>query len=339
MYIVLVAGSAKCRKSTAINLATKFIREVSPEIKILSQKMTPEAMISALAGVTVREGVPTVEEAVGSFINDELSTLIDRGTFSSILIPVLTKLYDCQDFEYETKGRGQERVKNPCLSILGGSTVQWIKEAIPLHAIGGGFTSRIVFVYKASRERSIAWPTKNEENIKRADRITHDLNEVARMRGPFEVVKDAIEIYSEEYESFIEGAMSANPYLAGYAGRRHITLLKTAMAFSASRSSDREIDKTDMWRAIQALKNVEGGMDIVMRAITSEPCGDICEQVFSLIMSGGSIYRSKLIHETRHRMSWKELDVILEGFIQSGHVKKESDNGKIIYKYTKKEKK
>ncbi|MHA2068623.1 MAG: hypothetical protein ACXABY_30030, partial [Candidatus Thorarchaeota archaeon] len=172
MYVVLVAGSAKCRKSTSINIATKFLRQVVPEIKILSQKMTPEAMISALSG-RKKEDSQIIEEAVGCFINDELSTLIDRGTFTSILIPVLTKLYDCEDFEYETKARGQERVKNPCLSIYGGSTVQWIKEAIPVHAIGGGFTSRIVFVYRASRERSIAWPTKSEINATREHKIVH----------------------------------------------------------------------------------------------------------------------------------------------------------------------
>lgn len=336
MYIVIVAGSAKCRKSTAINVVTDFLRKVEPPIKILSQKMTPEAMISALSGTTLKDKTKLIEEAVGCFINDELSTLIDRGTFSSILIPVLTKLYDCKDFEYTTKMRGEEAVQNPCLSILGGSTIQWIKEAVPIHAIGGGFTSRIVFVYRADRDRKIAWPKRSQENVDREARIVHDLNEVARMRGVFGVTQEAIDLYTEEYDTFLEGTMSANPYLSGYAGRRHITLLKVAMAFSASRHSEREVTKQDIWKAIQALQNAEGGMDTVMRAITSEPTGEICEFIMTMIMTQGSIFRAKLVYDTRHRISHRELDVILEGLMQTGYVKRVLVDNKIAYKYVKK---
>jgi len=337
LYIVLVAGSAKCRKSTAINIATDFLKLVRPEVKILSQKLTPEAMISALSETTIKDKTKVVEEAVGCFINDELSTLIDRNTFASSLIPILTKLYDCKDFTYETRARGTESVINPCLSILGGSTIQWIREAIPVHAIGGGFTSRVIFVYRATRERKIAWPTKSQENVEREKWIVSDLNEIRKLRGSFGVTSEAIEIYTKEYDDFLDGPLASNPYLSGYAGRRHVTLLKVAMALSAARSDDREIDSQDIWSSIQALRNVEGGMDTVMRAITSEPVGDICEQVMGLIMTTGSIFRSRLIYETRHRITHKELDVILEGLIESGFVKKIVMDGKVAYKYERKE--
>ena len=337
MYVILVAGSAKCRKSTAINLTTDFLRKIEPPIKILSQKLTPEAMISALSGIKIKDTTKIIDEAVGCFINDELSTLIDRNTFASALIPVLTKLYDCKDFEYETKARGAESIKNPCLSVLGGSTIQWIKEAIPVHSIGGGFTSRIVFVFRASRERKIAWPQKSDENAKREILIVKDLNEIRQMRGQFGVTREAIDMFTEEYEAFLDGPMSMNPYLAGYAGRRHVTLLKTAMAFAASRSSEREINDGDMLKALKSLRSVEGGMDIVMKSITMEPIGDISEQVMALIMCGGSITRAKLIREVRHRISIRELDVILEALIEAELVKKGAKNGSVVYIYERKE--
>ncbi len=337
MYVILVAGSAKCRKSTAINLATDFLRRIDPPVKILSQKLTPEAMIGALSGIKVQDKTKIIDEAVGCFVNDELSTLIDRNTFASALIPILTKLYDCKDFEYETKARGTENVRNPCLSILGGSTIQWIKEAIPIHAIGGGFTSRIVFVFRASRERKIAWPTKSKENEKREEIIVRDLDAIRRMRGQFGVRNEAIELFKKEYDEFLDGAMASSPYLAGYAGRRHVTLLKTAMAFSASRSDDREITEVDMLKAVRSLEAVEGGMDVVMKSITAEPIGDISEQVMALVMCGGSISRARLIRETRHRISVKELDVILEALVGAELVEKGADGGAVVYKYRGKE--
>lgn len=336
MYIVLIAGSAVCRKSTAILIAERFIKKVDPPVKILCQRLTAEAMITALSKIKTQDKTKVIDEAVGCFINDELSTLIDRNSFNTPLISVITKLYDCEDFDYETKARGSESVKNPCLSILGGSTPEWLKGAMPVHAIKGGFASRFVFVFKASNDKRVAWPRKIEGNIKRGENILHDLNEIRKMRGPFGAIDAAIDIYEKEYAEFLNGPMKQNPYLAGYVGRRHITLLKIAMAFSVSRSDEREIHEDDMLKAIKSLRNVEGGMDIVMKAITAEPIGDLCEQVMALIMTHGTISRAMLVRETRHRVSIRELDMIIEGLVQSEHVKKVLNKGSYVYQYEKK---
>ena len=69
-----------------------------------------------------------------------------------------------------------------------------------------------------------------------------------------------------------------------------------------------------------------------MRKIISEPVGDMCEHVMSLIMSAKDVSRADLIYETRHRVSYKELDVICEGFVESGRVKKYAKGGGIWYK-------
>ena len=106
MYIVLVAGSARCRKSTSIGAGRKFMEKVTPPIKMLSQKMTPEALIGALSGMTAESESKIINEAEGILVVDELATLIDRNAFKTGMIAVLTKLYDCDDFPYETRGSG-----------------------------------------------------------------------------------------------------------------------------------------------------------------------------------------------------------------------------------------
>jgi len=262
MYVILVAGSAVCRKSTAVRIGLSFIKKVDPPVKILSQRMTGEALISALSGIKIQDKTKIIDEAVGCFVNDELSTLIDKNSFNTPLISILTKLYDCDDFDYETKARGAERVKNPCLSILGGSTPEWIKGAMPIHAIKGGFTSRFVFVFKASNNKRVAWPKTSPETVERGKRILHDLCEIRKMRGPFGATADAQKMFEDEYIGFLDGPMKRNPYLSGYVGRRHVTLLKVAMAFSVSRGDDREIKDVDMLKAIKSLRSVEGGMDV-----------------------------------------------------------------------------
>ena len=48
LYVVLVAPSARNRKSTAIGLIENMLREVRPKINIIAQSITPQAMIDAL---------------------------------------------------------------------------------------------------------------------------------------------------------------------------------------------------------------------------------------------------------------------------------------------------
>lgn len=336
LYVVLTAGSGVCRKSTAINIASDLIARIDPPINLLSQRITPEELIGTLSRTTTKNNT-IIEESVGYFVADEISTLIDKTQGMAALIPILTKLYDGKDFDYATRSHGKEFVKNPCLGILGGSTLEWIKESFPAHAIGGGFTARIIFVFRSTREREIPWPRRSKENADRFDRIAHDLNQVSQLRGPFGVTDKAIELYSNEYKSFLDEPIARNPLTTRYSERRHVTLLKVAMIVSAARSDSREITDEDIWKAIQMLKGTEGGREHIMRKIVSEPCGDLCEQVMGLIITRGSISRADLLYETRHKLTSRELAVIMEGIIESGHVKQTAESGKMLYTYVKRE--
>lgn len=326
MYIVLVAGSAKCRKSTAIGVGRKLIEKVNPKIQMLSQKMTPEALIGALCGLRAGGETSIVNEAEGIIITDELSTLIDRNAFKSGMIPVLTKLYDGEDFQYETKSRGIELVRNPCLSMLGGSTTQWIRESIPTVAIGGGFTSRVIFVFRDTYERIVAWPKMTEDNIKRGNDLVHDLSTIAKMRGGFILTENAHKVFESEYRTFMEKShLFADPNLSGYAGRRHTMLLKVAMTVSASSKDTRVITPDDLAVAINALRMAEKDMPKVLQAIRTEFVGDVCEQILNIIITHKVVSRAELIKLMRHRLSVRDVDCVLDTLMEI-----ENDWGKKI---------
>ncbi|GAG00103.1 unnamed protein product, partial [marine sediment metagenome] len=234
-----------------------------------------------------------------------------------------------------------ELVRNPCLTILGGSTLHWIKESIPTEAIGGGFTSRVIFVFRDKKEKLVPWPILTEENVKRADAIVHDLGEIAKMRGPFALNDKAMEIYTEEYIRFNrKSGLFDIPSLSGYANRRSTTLLKVAMVISASRTDSRVVDKFDMASAMSAMESVEVDMPRVLEAIKSEFIGDVCEEVLKLIMTRRTITRPQLIKAMRYRLSVRELDIVLETLLvienKAGKniVTAENDSGKVRYIYT-----
>jgi len=281
IYVVLVAQSAGCRKSSAVEQAENLLKTLESKVNLLSQKTTPEALIEALSCRTKIENGNVIHCAEGTAIADELTTLIDRNSAKNGLINLLTKLYDCGDFEYRTRGKGVETIKNPCLTLYGGTTASWIREALTVSAITGGFTSRIVFVYLDKRDRDIYWPTISLENKKRKDRIIEDLHKVSQLEGQFEVTDRAKELFGEEYSK--TSALLNDPLTSGYAGRRHVTLLKIAMCINASRTDNMIIEDEDIQVAINALSDAEKDLPRVMQSISSTDVGDICQFVVDLI--------------------------------------------------------
>ncbi len=317
MYIVLTACSARCRKSTAIRIVSKFMQKCDPKIKILSQKTTAEGIIGNLAGLTTDGDNMIINEADGVLIVDEMVTLIDRNAFKSGLIPILMKLYDCDDFTYETRGRGIESIVNPCLSILGGTTIENIKESIPIAAIGAGFTSRIIFVWNDTLEKYIPFPTLSKEAKALEPKIQNDLNDVVKMRGKFSLTDEAVDVYTKEYTKFMKHSKMFNdPNLDGYAGRRHVNLLKTSMAISASTKSTRVIDRVDMKISIAVMEMVEKDMDKVLKSVRSEFVGEVGEEVLDIIRSYKVIPRSTLVKKMAYRLTSQNLNVILETLLE-----------------------
>jgi hypothetical protein len=258
------------------------------------------------------------ERSEGTVIVDELSTLIDKNSFQNGMISLLTTLWDSpSEFEYRTRARGKETLRNCYLNILGGSTSQWIKEAVPVVAIGGGFTSRVLFVYKEAPEKLVAFPEMTPENRTRGLKLMGDMNRIASLRGAFRMTPQAKMFYSQDYEKWAhESDMIHDKNLSGYAGRRHTMMLKLGMVVSASKRDSKVIHESDLRIALKMLESVEETLPRVMESITSEQVGDICEDVLRFVKQKKIIKRSQVMRKYANRLSSKELGVILDTLIE-----------------------
>jgi len=90
LYVVLVGASAKVRKTTAVNTGYNLLREALPDITIVSQKMTPEALIN----VFVQESRER-KMSGGTIVSTELGVFLGSGTRATDLMQLLTDWYDC----------------------------------------------------------------------------------------------------------------------------------------------------------------------------------------------------------------------------------------------------
>jgi Protein of unknown function (DUF3987) len=154
LWIVLVAGSSYMRKSTAIGFGTRLLADVNKDL-LLPNQFTMEALVDVLS---VRQvGLLTASE-FGAFME-----AISGREYNSGGIQALTDLYDVPAV-WQRKIRKEDfTLQYPCLSLLGGSTITWLKQQIQAEDLAAGFAARLTF-----------WTAKEKLPFRRAEEDTQE---------------------------------------------------------------------------------------------------------------------------------------------------------------------
>lgn len=336
-FIVLVASSGKCRKSSAINQIEDVLRMLSPMPNLIAQKLSPEALIQSMRQIETKDMTKLLaEENTGFVIADELSTFLNKKTYEAGLASLLISLYDCKDnFKYRTIARGTEEVNKACLGMLAGSTIDWIRSGVPEEAVGGGLTSRIIFVYVDKPAPPVPFPLFTPEHLALKDRLVRQLQKIAAIQGEFLMTERALKIFKDEYMEFREktGTEFYNEKtLEGYASRRANHLLKVAMAFCAADNTDRIVKDNHLLGAKDLLVQNEKHLKLVLSLITSSDRGSDVNAVKTVIARHGRISRSDLMRIMSHKMQSRELNEIIDTLILSGDIETVgTSDGSVVY--------
>lgn len=132
-YTCLVGPSAESRKSTIMNFGINTL-----EMDVTNTLTTVLGLITLL------------DRAGGSVMVhlDELSTFLNQAKkdYAKELASVLTTLYDNPSKIENTSAKSMIRVTNPTLSVLSGSTVEWLQRTMTVGDILGGFGNRMTFI-------------------------------------------------------------------------------------------------------------------------------------------------------------------------------------------------
>jgi hypothetical protein len=327
LFIVLVAASARCRKTTAVLIGYDIYKKALPTHPILAQRLTPEALITCLKDGSLKTGM-----SGGYIVADELAIFLGDKKDDRI-IQMLTKLYDCHDvFDYQTMARGKEVCTNVYLGMLGATTYQWIRTSISEIAIGGGFTSRIIFVYQDTPNKPIAFPSITpEERILKASLI-NDLIHISNLKGTFVFTDKGKQWYADWYTN-IYGRMniSEEGALDGYYGRKHDTMLKVAMCLSVANRDDLTINDTDLMVAERAMGETEKNLPKIIECVLSTPGGDEKSKVLRSIAKRGTMKYADILRSFSYCLDAKRLNEILSDLCQIGSIREEIKEGKRYY--------
>jgi len=344
LYVVLVAESAICRKTTAIDLGRPLLRKLDNCPRMLSQKFTAESLIGALRkpkdpiisvhNSSLNSEVLTPQTAEGTIISSELGSLINIDSYRNGLVDLLTDLYDSHqdEFTYTTRTHGDEVINYPCISLLGATTMSWMRSTIPVEALGGGFASRVIFVHSKPSNRNFAWPDLGPETRDLEARLLHDLNLITQLNGEFKIGPEARNTFKDLYEKYKnDRVLGSDANLSSYLGRRGTTLQKVAMVFSASRGDSMEVTSDDFTYASEAMRKVELSMPNLFQAITSTVDGQVCQDILLWLQAQGPTTRTNVVRKFSHKLHARGLDEALATLEGAGQIQARIDGNKTMY--------
>lgn len=324
LYVILVAESAKCRKSSALNIGRMLLSKIDVPPLIFAQKITPEALISSLTRANVGNST------YGLLYSTELSVFLSKDALSRGVTSILNDLYDSPsgDWVYHTKGAGRQILSNPTLGMLAATTRSEVGDIIPDAAVGGGFTSRIIFVYqdKPSHEHLFNPETSDGKEIEETTNeielrknLVYDLNRIRNeARGDIRFTKEAKKLSLEWYTE--EMSKVRDEKLDGYFGRKHDTMFKVAALLSISENSELKIEATHISNALELLADNEKNLGGIIDSMVATKMGSVIEKVYSIIKRRGNISHTDLLQKSWRMANSQELSVILRTLLESNEI-------------------
>lgn len=334
LYIVLVAESGMLRKSSAIRIGERMLKQAVEERATFSQKITTEAMIGFLNQQYESHG-----ESIAIIIAPEFSVFFGKSIQDPTILQTLTDLYDCPDkWAYSTRGRGEEVVNRCAVSMIAGTTPEWIKSSLPEDSIGGGFAGRIIFVYRTEQEKRIAFPEDYMSNGARKirEQLLDDLRTIADLHGEFRWTKDGKESFRMWYEDVFEIDAYPNS-LRGYVSRKADYVLKISMIASASKGDDLKISPEDVEFALTILEQNEKHLFDVLKMVTETDTGRKIGNVLKYLKKYSSptkgVIHSQVMRAFSYAMDRNELYIIISTLESGGQIKVDRSGRGTIYYY------
>ena len=203
IWVILLSPPGRGHKTSTINASLNCLKEACPEVRILADKLTPESLVQTLSEpVSTKEKIRIgPRDATGLIKAPELSVFFNKAQYNQGLVSLITDLYDFrEEWSVETIMRGKNTLRNICISILGGSTPDWLQKMLPEDAFTGGFMSRFVMVeMPANYFKRRAYP-KNTSKVKWPT-LVETLRRKQELKGEMGWTHDCAEYYKDYYEN------------------------------------------------------------------------------------------------------------------------------------------
>lgn len=330
-YVVLI-GPSGARKGEPIEIAKLFLQSVN--VTMISEAITRQALMQRMASATrmvPREGTVRPQSPV-SIVSGEFAVFLAEG--DSKFLADLTDWYDSRGaWTYTTKNMGESEIQGVCVNLFAAMAPDWMPIAIPHTAIGGGFTSRIMFVVENTKGRTIADPNDYPIDPELEDNLKNDLEYIYNIAGEMHFSTAGLKAYKHWYtaeeKKIREGKpVISDPRFSGYVSRRATHVKKIGIAMSASRSDDLTLSEADFLRALALMESIEKNMVDAFGMIGRSQYTEQTQIILEYIKQQGTVKRSKLMQTFYRDVDGQTLDIIDSTLRMMGVVEIQPHGGK-----------
>lgn len=314
MFVLLV-GPPGTRKSQAIKYSSSIIKEVT------GVRFAPDdtggqrqGLIAAMEGRLTLDSYDQEMDLLNNAANIDSLTSVGElqintanasdsshmfvcasefGTFMSDgnvnMTRFLNKVWDGEDYDYKLKTE-QRVLKDPLMTIIGGTTTSDIARILPVESIGQGFMSRWVLAFAPQKAKKVARPfldpTLRKELGKTFAWLFYD------MRGKMEESTQAANMLNDIYLNE-EVSMQDSRFIY-YTERRHTHLQKLAMVLTAMRHSY-IIETQDVEEAVAILSATEEFMPEALGEFGLSPVGAAKQKMVEFLQQTNEPISSKVL--------------------------------------------
>ena len=316
MYTALVGETTRVKKSTALRpLVDQIMGDL--RVSVLSSVSSAEGLCQFLINADESK------ERRLLITLSELSTLLRKARQDSVsnIIPVLTDRYDMGPvFEVPTRA-SPLIITNPTISILAGTTGEWLEADMRVEDIEGGFIPRFMFIH-GQRQTKIPLPVAPD--IKEFSRHLTEAVTKARELKCYMTVKDGTA--TTEWEKFYMTWETRidDPFLYTVLARLPSHVMKFATLYAAL-DEKREIEAEHMGAALCVGDFLIDSTREVFRSIEMSGAVRLEKKVIAMLHGGSPMLRSDLHRRLSGRIRADQLDGILRGLQASDRVKMGTD--------------
>jgi len=341
-YIVFVAPPGIVSKSTTASIGMNLLRQI-PGISFGPDAVTWQSLVQSLAASTETMTLP---DSTGQEVHHAMSAITivssEFGTFLNPndreMVDVLVSLWDGQlgTWKKATKTQGDDAVENPWINIVACTTPSWIAGNFPEYMIGGGFTSRTVFVYAEKKRRLVPYPADVlPPDFKQMEKeLVHDLEIIsADVKGEYHLSPEA-KVWGERwYEKHYEKkpAHLDNERFGGYLARKQTHIHKLSMVLAASQTNKLIIEKEHLITADAVTTVLEYDMPKVFANIGTTDITRAISEVINFVQGKGKISASELYQNFVNRISFTDFEEVIRSCMKAGYIEQRNEAGTIMF--------
>lgn len=320
LYLLFVGPPGVVRKSTTAGYAEKLLRGVNDLVGSVDKRRIYLGPTAGSASKLI-ETMTQIPDGAVSVIASEFGNLVmatPEGMYD-----FFTHVFDNpRDYKYETRMHGVEIVDTPTLNLFGCTTPSWMAENTG-YMIGGGFSSRTIFVFEdEARQHRMYYKDVVDMSIieELGDELVSDLLHIASIKGPFSHENEAL-LHDMEAWYQDHAAQGSHEVISAFHARKHVHLHKVAMLLSLCERDDRVITRTHFNSAVALLDDIESRLQKGFSVVGRNPYSADLYRILDFIKSAGPIPKRAILQKFWHDLQPDEIAKILEALTTTGAIK------------------